>query len=158
MQLLLLNTLLVLSALLLVIYLIISCHEKVSSKKDKRIINEALRLGCSPEFAKILAAQARHETANYTSYLCRYCNNYFGMKYYSGARLHKRRCKNGEYVHYESLENSVEDVIGWLRRRKISVTSKDYVTYIVQLKKAGYFEDTLVNYIGGVYRALQKVG
>lgn len=149
--------LLVLLVSLLLLLSTISYRRKVTSAKDKLIIDEAVKQGLTPEFGKILAAQARHETGNYGSYLARFCNNYYGMKFFPGATLHKKRCNGGEYVHYNCLEESVRDVIKWIKRRKIDTKDTDVVAYVLAIKKAGYFTDKTVNYINGVKRAFVKV-
>jgi len=56
---------------------------------DQLIYDAALKGGFNPTSAKLVVAQAKHETCNYTSNVFKKNNNLFGMKFV-GQPLAKR--------------------------------------------------------------------
>ena len=109
----------------------------MSTNYDQIIYNTAREEGFTDIVAKMIAAQARLESTNYTSRVFVCNNNMFGMKY-AGQALAKRgtlaptneissgcsvsgsecnrtgvgNCKNGDfYAKYDSPEDSIRDAI-----------------------------------------------
>ena len=94
----------------------------VPAQTSKEVYNELCRLNVPhPE---IVLAQARLETGNFTSILCKKYHNLFGIK-------HK-----GRYAHYRNWRESVADY-----KRCISSRYKGG-DYYVFLRKIGYASDT----------------
>jgi hypothetical protein len=109
----------------------------------QQIIYDTLRTGYDlPDaIAKIITAQSGHETAGWTSNVYLTLNNCFGFGYVGG----------GAYNGYNSIEDSVSDVVNWLSNNVPNfqaITDPD--TYATALKAAGYYTDTETNYAQGI--------
>ena len=87
----------------------------------EQVISEIKRQGIP--HPDIVLAQARLETGNFTSHLCRVNHNLFGIKH------------NGRYARYKTWHDSVADY-------KTSISSRyhggDYYTF---LRRIGYAKD-----------------
>jgi hypothetical protein len=109
----------------------------------QQVIYDTLRTGYDlPDpIAKIITAQSGHETAGWTSNVYQTLNNCFGFGYTGG----------GAYYGYNSIEDSVTDVVNWLSNNVQNfqnITDPD--TYATALKNAGYYTDTEINYAQGI--------
>lgn len=90
---------------------------------DQKIFDTARALGFSPTAAKLVVAQARYESADYSSGVFKKNNNLFGMKYAgqplaskgTPAPASERACNlqcNGDfYSAYASPAKAIEDLI-----------------------------------------------
>ena len=87
----------------------------------EQVAKELVRQGVP--HAQIVLAQARHETGNFKSRLCRENKNLFGIKH------------NGKYAKYNNWRESIKDY-----KERISSRYKggDYYAF---LKKIGYAQD-----------------
>jgi len=87
---------------------------------DEQIYTAALKAGFTPSAAKLIVAQARHETGNYTSYQYRTNNNLFGMKFVNQPLATKgNKSPEGDfYAKYPNVAASVQDLVN--RNYKIS--------------------------------------
>lgn len=97
--------------------------------------------------SKIITAQSGHETGGWTSNVWLSNNNGFGYGYQG----------NGQYYSYPSIQDSVDDVVGWLDRHMPgyeNITDKDQ--YAQGLKNAGYYTDSESNYSAGISRWLNN--
>lgn len=114
----------------------------------QQIIYDLLRTGYGlPDtISKIIVAQSGHETAGWSSNVYKTLNNAFGYGYVG----------NGNYNGYNSIEDSVSDVVNWLTG-KIQAgtfpalnTITDIGTYAQALSDNGYYTDSESNYAGGM--------
>ena len=143
---------------------------------DQLIYDAAIKGGFTPTSAKLVVAQARHETGNYTSNVFIKNNNLFGMKYVGqplatkGTQAPKSewgcggQCNSDFYSKYNNVQDSVQDLIN--RNLKITrngVTfeqlknATDSTTYATLLKKRGYYGATTSVYDSGLKNALLKI-
>lgn len=92
---------------------------------DRLIFQQVVRAGYSPLVAANVAAQARLETADYTSNVFRQNNNLFGYKYVNqrgatqGTPVPGNERSTGPkfYAKYQTLAASVDELLAWIRRR-----------------------------------------
>jgi hypothetical protein len=107
------------------------------------IYNAARNNGLPDAISKIITAQSGHETGGWDSNVYLTDNNAFGYGY-DGA---------GNYYAYNSVEDSVQDVVGWLSRHVPNFqTITDPDVYAQSLKNSGYYGDTETNYAAGIER------
>lgn len=133
----------------------------VIAKPYDQILREVfISNGISPEMTEILIAQAKHESANFTSNLFVNTNNAFGMMHpykrptTSLGPFGRAEGRNG-YAKYRCIEESAEDIMLYLKARNIP----DYKLprqYIKHLKKKHYFEDSYYKYAKSVERCLNR--
>ncbi len=133
---------------------------------DEQIYTAALKAGFSPSAAKLVVAQARHETGNYSSYQFRNNNNLFGMKYVKQP-LAKQGNKSPEgdfYAKYANVGDSVQDLVN--RNYKITrggvsfdqlKNVSDSTDFAQKLKKRGYYTAGVNEYANGLKNALMRV-
>jgi hypothetical protein len=109
------------------------------------IITTAMKQGISQTVAKIMAAQAEHETAKYSSNNFIKNNNAFGMavprtrksKYILGAGSVNAPAAEGgfSYARYASIEDSVKDLIDWFKYNNVNwsvvTTPENYDAFLV---------------------------
>lgn len=127
--------------------------------KNGTSINPA---GLPDSLANLVVAQAKHESANFTSNFFKKYNNAFGYSYVSGGRYQLpgggTKADNGiPIAAYSSVEDSTREIVDWIyRRRKAgtfpinlgSITTPEQ--YAQLLKDAGYYGDSLSNYLRGL--------
>ena len=132
---------------------------------DTQIYNTAKKSGFSDALSRLIVAQARHETGNYSSNVFRACNNLFGYKFVNG-KWQAASCVNapegGKYARYNSVSDSVNELIDWLRRReregRIDTSAiTNSAEYATALKKSNYYTDSVRNYQKGLDLALNKI-
>lgn len=143
---------------------------------DQLIYDAAIKGGFTPTSAKLVVAQARHETGNYTSNVFKKNNNLFGMKFV-GQPLAERgtsapksewgcggKCNSDFYSKYANVQDSVQDLINRnLKLTRNGVTfeqlknAPDSTTYATLLKKRGYYGATTTIYDKGLKNALSKI-
>jgi hypothetical protein len=93
--------------------------------------------------SKIITAQSGHETNGWTSHIWLTDNNGFGYGYQG----------NGIYYNYPSIQDSVDDLAGWLGRHVPGYENfTDPDQYAQALKDAGYYTDAESNYSAGISR------
>lgn len=105
--------------------------------------------GFNPETAKIITAQAAHETGGFTSYLYHVNKNAFGMKLPKVRRTTAIGENKGHAV-YESYLDSVNDFYLWYKFSKLPDWWLNVQEYTDALKMKSYYEDTAENYFTGV--------
>lgn len=137
---------------------------------DKEIIGAVINSGYGIEIGTIIAAQARHETANYTSKLCRNSNNFFGMKvptkrkspYIIGASILSTPPRNEgktPYASYNSAGDSAKDLIHWLEYSKTDFSAiKTPKAYAAMLKRKGYYGAPQSEYEKSLISKMKKIG
>lgn len=143
---------------------------------DQSIFDAARRQGFSDTSAKLVVAQARLESADYSSGVFKKNNNLFGMKYAgqplaskgSAAPASERACNlqcNGDfYSYYSSPAKSVEDLL--TRNYKITrggVSFNDLATastpedFASKLKARKYYGVTAEHYARGLKSKLLRI-
>jgi len=138
---------------------------------DQEIYNGAITGGATPALAKLLVAQARLESGNYSNSQTKNNNNIFGFKYSeksSYAKVGNISPEGDAYAHYDTLQDAILDYIG----RWMSLTSKeggtrleefnkiaegDTTTYSNKLKSYGYFGATPSQYASGLNSAIKRI-
>lgn len=128
------------------------------------IYNVLRGAGIPDPLSSFVVAQARHETANFTSNVFRTCNNAFGYKAVFGAPNCSQAPEGGSYEKYPAINDSALEIARYLFRREsdgtfpdlASITSLDQ--YAALLKSAGYYGAPLLEYQSGLRRWFQKYG
>jgi flagellum-specific peptidoglycan hydrolase FlgJ len=143
---------------------------------DQMIYDAAVSEGFSPTAAKLVVAQARLESADYTSNVFQNNYNMFGMKYI-GQPLANRgtaapkseqscnlTCNSDYYAKYETPADSARDVVGRLfkiTRKGIGFNELKDVTsateYAQKLKQRDYFGVTAASYALSLNAKLLKI-
>lgn len=148
---------------------------------DQEIYNVATAAGFMDQAARYIVAQARYESADYTSNVFRNNNNMYGMKYVAQqlatrgtlAPMSERSaacrtggtCKNSDYyAKYASPADSAQDVINRLYQKTMRgvrpaqlKTASTPEIFADLLKKRGYYGATVEQYARGLRAKLKKV-
>lgn len=136
---------------------------------DQEIYDAAVKGGFSPSAAKLVVAQTRHETGNYTSNVFKLNNNLFGMKFVNqplavaGSSAPSSEGKT-PYAKYKSAADSVKDAV----ERYYKITRKgvtfeqlknvsDPLEFATKLKTRGYYGATINVYANGLKNALTRI-
>jgi len=118
--------------------------------------------GVPSTLANLIVAQAKHETGNFTSNFFKKYNNAFGYSYVAGARYQLPKggtiADNGlPIAAYKDVEDSTREIVDWIYRRKRGGMFPDDLTtiqtpeqYANLLKGAGYYGDSVSNYLRGL--------
>lgn len=115
-----------------------------------------LRILLSPwrKYRNWIDAQAKHETANYTSNLYQRSNNAFGMHNPSKREAVGYRVAGDRYRHYDHRGQSIHDFILWLKDWNFPTDIQSPEEYVRQLKMRNYFTDSVDNYTTGLKKYL----
>ncbi|HMG11403.1 MAG TPA: glucosaminidase domain-containing protein, partial [Mucilaginibacter sp.] len=117
--------------------------------------------GLPPVLSQLLAAQAQHETGNFSSNFFVKYKNAFGYSrdtrsqyQIGGGTIADNGTAIGAYV---SVADSTREIVDWIYRRvkegKFPANLDMIQTpeeYALLLKNAGYYTDTLTNYVRGL--------
>lgn len=157
-----------------------------SQKIDQLIYDTAIKQGFSPVAAKLIVAQARFESADYTSAVFRANLNTSGMKYIgqplasrgtpapSNERTCNLTCNSDFYAKFGSVQDSATDKIVRLYSRTMGGVTpeqlknvKDADEFARLLKKRRYYgpsaygtagaEKEISQYAGGMRAKLLKI-
>lgn len=130
---------------------------------DQAIYNTAIEQGFNPTAAKLIAAQARFESADYSSAVFRANNNTSGIKYIGSSQINSQRgslapanertcgggCNGDYYAKFDSVQDSINDKIVRLYNKTMGgVTpqqlkdSTDATEFATLLKKRSYYGAT----------------
>ena len=152
---------------------------------DTQIFNIAKSAGFTDISARLIVAQARLESANYSSNVFKNNNNMFGMKFLgknrqplanrgtlaplsersAACKINSIDCKNGDfYAKYENPTDSVKDLIN----RLYSITRNGVTPEMLKnanspeifanlLKKRNYFGISESQYAAGLKARLKKI-
>lgn len=145
---------------------------------DSRIYNEALKLGMPSNIAKLIVAQAKHESSYqgkpYNSPVFLKNNNLNGYGFIGqkgalqGSIKPKSEWKSSTdptyYAKYPNIEGSVAEIVAYIKRRqtkgqfpKSLLEVNTPYKYASLLKQAGYFTDSLANYANGLTRQIKTI-
>jgi len=150
------------SLVLLAVLFFRQLKTKMSLTKKSSINKDATDLyflliekGFNYQQARYITAQAGFETAGFTSKIYKQNNNCFGMKL---ALVRQTTAIGEKYGHavYKSVESGVEDFKIYYENFKYLPLYGSLKTYIEAIKKNGYFESGLTDYINGTARYLNE--
>jgi hypothetical protein len=96
-----------------------------SAEIDQAIYNTAIKQGFNPIAAKLIVAQARFESSDYTSNVFKKNNNTSGMKYIGASQINAQRgtpapsnertcnlqCDRDFYAKFNTVQDSINDKI-----------------------------------------------
>lgn len=129
------------------------------------VYRTAIAEGMPHTLAELIVAQSKHESQNYTSNVFKKNNNLFGYKYVGqkgatkGSPAPSNEGLAGAYARYETIEGSVKELTGWIKRRQKEGSFPADLTeidspekYATLLRKSGYFGAPLSQYIAGLTR------
>lgn len=124
--------------------------------KEQRIINHYkiiranLPAAISDDVAKMITAQAMHETGIFTSRLYKEQNNLFGMKHPEIRETLSLERRNG-FATFASLDDSVKDLLLYYNEFKLNPSNwKEVHTMVKEIKNKGYFEELFLPYFNAV--------
>lgn len=125
-----------------------------------KIIRENLPKDFTDDQAKVITAQAMHETGNFTSRLYREQNNLFGMRHPILRETLSLKEKNG-FATFADLGDSVKDLLLYYQAFDIKPKSwqglKAVSDYVRIIKSKGYFTDDYLPYFNAVRSHYLKV-
>jgi len=141
---------------------------------DNIVYNQAVSMGVPSDTAKLIAAQARYETAGYTSNVFKNYNNAFGYKWVgqkkwasgpggaAGSQDAQGNADGGTYAKYPSVAYSTGELVDWLKRRqaegKLKISAlKTPAQYAAALKASGYYGQTASQYASGLSTMLKYI-
>ena len=122
---------------------------RVNESYEEEVLRVLREQGVGETLSHIILAQAKHESANFTSVIFEENWNPFGMKQ---ARVRETTCVGTSRGHgvYLSLSDAVIDYVLYMKARNIPLEGKSVKSYVMILKSKGYFEDGYENYVRGV--------
>lgn len=130
---------------------------------DREIFDTALEFGADSLTARILVAQARFESGDYTNRLALIHNNIFSMqdprirKTTSLGPLASAEGRHNTYASYESIRSAVVDLFLYFEARNIDLTQHSVSKYVYLLKKKSFFEAPTIEYRRGVWKKFKKI-
>ena len=111
-------------------------------------------------YADFILAQARHESADFTSKVYRDNNNPFGMKVPSKREflgsVGTKASDGGYYAKYESDSVAFKDYLKWLRAVRFPADVETIEDYARELRERKYYTDSLANYTRALKKWLNK--
>jgi hypothetical protein len=117
------------------------------NETGKDVYLRLIEAGFTPITAQYITAQAAHETANFTSQVFLQNNNLFGYKY-AGQKAAQGE-KNG-YALYDNIGQSIADYTRYYFLRGYPKVFNSITDFVTTLKRNGYFEAPLQEYISAV--------
>ena len=118
-------------------------------KKSKNSISSFDYWDYSPykQLKKYILAQARVESANFSSDLYKRSFNAFGMKNAIYRYQYGFQFPGDPYRHYANLLESIQDFEAYLKSQGYPVNVSSVEEYAGNLKRLGYFEAPLGDYV-----------
>lgn len=115
-------------------------------------------------YADFVIAQAKHESANFTSKVYREDNNPFGMKWFprrnslgtKGTPAPASEGKGMFYTRYDNDTLAFKDLLKWFRINRFPIGLTTVEEYAKALKAEGYYGDTVANYTKALKKWLSK--
>lgn len=133
---------------------------------DQIIYDTAIKQGFNPTAAKLIAAQARFESADYTSNVFKKNNNTSGIKFIGQANATQGTLspEGNYYAKYNTVQDGVNDKIVRLYNITMrGVTPKqlkdstDATQFANLLKQRGYYGSSASEYAAGLKSKLLKI-
>ena len=146
------------SGLLILLLLLIPAVAIARSRNRKDSNYDVIADSEYAPYAAWIVAQARHESANFSSYVYRTDNNPFGIKWYSDkvsmGTKGVKASDGGNYTHFENDTVAFKALLAWLRRHKIPTNLTTVDQYAQALRDEGYYTDSVSNYASALRRWL----
>ena len=100
-------------------------------------------------------AQARFESADFTSNVFKSNLNPIGYKYFSASLWQSgpgtTSPEGDKYARFPSIDNAAFELADWIKRRKSAFINADTLgEYVHSMKVSGYFGDSEANYFNGL--------
>jgi len=133
---------------------------------DQQIYNTAIAQGFNPTAAKLIVAQARFESADYTSNVFKKNNNTSGVKFINQKNAVQGTLspEGNYYAKYNTIQDSLNDKI--VRLYNITMrgvtpqqlkNSKDATEFANLLKQRGYYGSLASEYASGLKSKLLRI-
>lgn len=134
--------------------------KSANNQKSGEINRQVIAHSEYGSYADFVIAQAKHESANFTSKVYKANNNPFGMKVPSkrnflgtqGTPAPASEGKGMFYARYENDTIAFKDFLKYLRAVRFPIGLTTVEEYAKALKAEGYYGDTVANYT----KALKK--
>ena len=122
------------------------------NRNPSKIIRSVLKNSDFEELTPFVIAQARLESANFTSDLFKRSNNLFGMKNAITRNQlgHRSAIPGDNYRSYDSSRQSVEDFLLYLYAVRFPGSVADAFDYAQELKDRGYYGVSSQEYSSGL--------
>lgn len=133
---------------------------------DQLVYNTALQQGFSPLSAKFVVAQARFESADYTSPVFKANNNTSGIKFVGQPNATRGTLspEGNYYARFNTVQDSINDKIVRIYNINMGGVSPEQLKssqsvdeFARLLKERKYFTDSLSNYTSGLKSKLLKI-
>ena len=133
---------------------------------DQLIYDTAIQQGFNPAAAKLIAAQARFESADYTSNVFKKNNNTSGIKFIGQPNAVRGTLspEGDYYAHFNTIQDGINDKIVRLYNitmRGVSPKqlkdSTDATQFANLLKQRGYYGSSAADYAAGLKSKLLKI-
>jgi uncharacterized FlgJ-related protein len=140
--------------------------KKYNMTIDQKIYNTAIEQGFNPKAAKLIVAQARFESADYTSNVFKKNNNTSGVKYIGQKNAVQGTLspEGNYYAKYNTVQDSLNDKIVRLYNIKMrGVTPEqlknatDATEFANLLKQRGYYGSSAAEYAAGLRAKLLRI-
>jgi len=130
---------------------------RLKENPSKQILRILKRQGLEIGMARLLVAQAIHETGNFKSRLFLQENNAFGMKVPGLRKTFNVAPLGPGFSTFLSVEDSVKDMLLWLDHFKVPLSITDPFIYAKILKDKNYYEDSIETYFKGLANGLKLI-
>jgi uncharacterized FlgJ-related protein len=140
--------------------------KKYNMTIDQKIYNTAIEQGFNPTAAKLIVAQARFESADYTSNVFKKNNNTSGVKFIGQKNAVQGTLspEGNYYAKYNTVQDSLNDKIVRLYNIKMrGVTPEqlknatDATEFANLLKQRGYYGSSAAEYAAGLRAKLLRI-
>ena len=123
----------------------------------EEFLNEVISIVNNEAFARVLTAQAMHETGVFTDYKFTQYNNAFGMKFPEQRQTTASGKTPTGYAAYDSIQDSIKDILLWLSAKGIEPT-EIVPDYCRAIREKGYYTASLVTYNSAVKKHYNAIG
>ena len=109
------------------------------------------------KLAKMIVAQSIHETGHFKSSLFLNYNNPWGMMHPAKRDTTSIGANPKGFAMYNNLEDAVKDYVLYLNALDYKKNYSNVREFVSELKRKGYFTDSLTNYMSSVYSIHNKL-
>lgn len=133
---------------------------------DQQIYDTAIKNGFNPMAAKLIVAQARFESADYTSNVFKQNNNTSGIKFVGQPNAVQGTLspEGNYYAKFNTIQDAINDKIARIYNLTMKgVTpqqlkdSTDAIDFANKLKQRGYFGSSASEYASGLKAKLLRI-
>lgn len=148
---------LVIAGLLIALLALIRAR-RARNHKDGRVNRQVIRNSKYKALEPYIIAQSKHESDSYTSEVYKRNNNPFGFKVASKrdqvGKVGTRSPEGNNYWKFPNDTEAFKDLLKYFDQVSFPTSVSSVTHYATELKKRGYFTDTLSNYVNGMKRFL----